>query len=43
MRIHFLRQMERQDKFLKTDGAGTLSFNQPTTGLYAQTVVSAVH
>ena len=25
---------------LKTDGAGTLSFNQPTTGLYAQTVVS---
>lgn len=26
---------------LKTDGAGTLSFNQPTTGLYAQTVVSA--
>ena len=27
---------------LKTDGAGTLSFNQPTTGLYAQTVTSAV-
>ena len=26
---------------LKTDGAGTLSFNQPTTGLYAQTVTSA--
>ena len=27
---------------LKTDGAGTLSFNQPTTGLYAQTVTSVV-
>ena len=26
---------------LKTDGAGTLSFNQPTTGLYAQTTQSA--
>ena len=26
---------------LQTDGAGTLSFNQPTAGLYAQTVVSA--